>query len=138
VATRLCNKDGKLVASGTYVTKPYAARGSASARPRGVSVSKLDLARPTADSDGSATALLKLRRGARYPARSHAVHIVLTDADSGDVVPITYRKDTTVTKDARGNIASVKLAIPAGTTMPASVRAYVVSDVYPLLARVFG
>jgi hypothetical protein len=63
------------------------------------------------------------------------VHILLTDAASGEVVPITYRKNTAVTKDARGNIASVKLSIPSGTTIPPSVRAYVVADVYPLLVR---
>jgi outer membrane protein assembly factor BamB len=133
--TRLCNRDGKLVASGTFVTKPYAARGGANVRPRGVKVSKLVLQRPTQSADGSATATLKLARGVRYRARSHAVHILLTDAASGDVVPITYRKNTSVTKDARGNIASVRLSIPSGTSMPPSVRAYVVSDVYPLLAR---
>ena len=134
VATRLCNQEGKLVSSGTFVTKPYA--GRANVRPRGLSVRKLELQRPTETSDGSATATLKLRRGARYRARSHAGHILLTDAQSGDVVPISYRKNTTVTKDARGNIASVKLSIPAGTTMPESVRAYVVADAYPLLVRV--
>jgi hypothetical protein len=134
VATRLCNQDGKLVASGTYVTLPYG--GRADARPRGVSVAKLSLVRPSQTSDGSAVATLRRRKGVRYPARSHAVHIVLTDATAGDVVPITYRKLTTVTKDKRGNIVSVRLSIPAGTSMPASVRAYVVADVYPLLARV--
>ena len=82
--------------------------------------------------------MFRLGKRVRYPARSHAMHIVLTDAASGDVVPITYRKLTTVTKDKRGNVASVRLSIPAGTSMPASVRAYVVSDVYPLLARVVG
>jgi hypothetical protein len=61
---------------------------------------------------------------------------VLTDAQTGDVVPITYRKKTTITKDARGNVSAVKLSIPAGTALPASVRAYVVSDVYPLLVRI--
>jgi hypothetical protein len=66
------------------------------------------------------------------------VHIVLADAQTGDVVPITYRKNTTITKDARGNIASVKLSIPAGTSLPGSVRAYVVTDVYPLLVRVLS
>ena len=59
-----------------------------------------------------------------------------TDAESGPVVPITYRKDTTITKDAHGNIATVHVTIPAGTSMPSSVRAYVVSDVYPLLVKV--
>jgi hypothetical protein len=99
VRALLCNRDGKLVASGTYVTKPYAPRGRASARPRGVGVSRLDLVRPTANSDGSATAALKLARKAR-------------------------------------NIARIKLTIPAGTTMPSSVRAYVIYDVYPLLVRI--
>jgi hypothetical protein len=134
VATRLCNRDGELVSSGTYITKPYP-RGGANVRPRGVKAGKLALQRPTASDDGSATAVLKLGRGVRYPARSHAVHILLTDASSGDVVPITYRKNTSVTKDRRGNVASVKLVIPAGTSMPASVRAYVIGDVYPLLVR---
>ena len=133
VATRLCNGDGKLVASGTYVTKPYS--GGANVRPRGVKAAKLLLERPTSAENGSATAVLKLGRGVRYRARSHAVHILLTDASTGDVVPISYRKNTSVTKDNRGNIASVKLSIPSGTTMPASVRAYVIGDVYPLLVR---
>ena len=48
----------------------------------------------------------------------------------------SYRKQTTVTKDKLGNIRSVRLSIPAGTSMPASVRAFVVADVYPLLVRV--
>jgi hypothetical protein len=84
---------------------------------------------------GHAVAALKLGRGVRYPARSHAVHILLTDASSGDVVPISYRKNTTVAKGRHGDVASVKLVIPAGTSMPASVRAYVIGDVYPLLVR---
>ena len=80
-------------------------------------------------------ARFKLARKAKYAAKRHAVHIVLTDAQTGDVVPITYRKNTTITKDAHGNIASVKLSIPSDTAMPASVRAYVIADVYPLTAR---
>jgi outer membrane protein assembly factor BamB len=135
VATRLCNQDGKLVASGTYVTQPYPG-GGANLRPRAVGVSGLSFVRPTESSDGSVTATIRLRGKARYPARSHAMHIVLTDALSGDVVPIAYRKLTTVSQGKHGNIASVRLSMPAGTSMPASVRAYVVADVYPLLARV--
>jgi hypothetical protein len=51
------------------------------------------------------------------------------------VVPITYRKNTSVTKDSHGDVASVKLTIPAGTSMPERVRAYVIGDIYPLLVR---
>jgi hypothetical protein len=54
------------------------------------------------------------------------------------VVPIGYRKQTTMIADKRGNVRSARLSIPAGTSMPASVRAYAVADVYPLRVRVFG
>jgi outer membrane protein assembly factor BamB len=137
--TRLCNQEGKLVASGTFVTRPYKTKAppaAANARPRGVKVASLVLQRPTQSQDGSATATLKLARGARYPAKDHAVNILLTDAQSGAVVPITYHKQTAVTRDKRGNIARVTLTIPAGTSVPPSVRAYVVTDVYPLLVKV--
>jgi hypothetical protein len=51
------------------------------------------------------------------------------------VVPTKYRKNTSVTKDSHGNVASAKLVIPAGTSMPERVRAYVIGDVNPLLVR---
>jgi outer membrane protein assembly factor BamB len=146
VATRLCNAEGKLVASGTFVTQPYTtkpaprarpgAAGPANVRPRGVRVASLVLKRPTESQDGSATVRLALARKVRYPASAHALNILLTDAATGAVVPLTYRKSTTVAKTARGDIATATLTIPAGTSMPASVRAYVVADVYPLLVKV--
>jgi hypothetical protein len=100
-------------------------------------VSSLDLQRPSQTQDGSVTAHLSLAEGASYAASAHAVNLLLTDAQTGAVVPITYRKNTTMIPDARGNVATVKVTLPAGTNMPASVRAYVVTDVYPLLVKVF-
>jgi hypothetical protein len=139
VVTRLCNSDGRLIASGTFVTQPYKPAGAAVAanvRPRGLSVAKLDLQRPSQAADGSAVAQLALRRGAGYPASRHVVHVLLTDAATGAVVPLDYRKGTTLERDKRGNVTIVRLAIPKGTDVPASVRAYVVADVFPLLSKV--
>jgi hypothetical protein len=79
---------------------------------------------------------LNLARGATYPAHSHAVSIVLTDATTGAPVGLDYRADTATAVDSHGNIRQVKLTIPARTSMPSSVRAYVISDVFPLASRV--
>jgi hypothetical protein len=80
---------------------------------------------------------LRLARGASYPASHHLVSIVLTDQARGAPVGLDYRADTAIVTDARGNIAQVRLAIPAGTTLPTSVKAYVVADVFPLAAIAF-
>jgi len=37
----------------------------------------------------------------------------------------------------RGNLVGAHLRIPAGTSMPARVRAYVITDVFPLGRRDF-
>ena len=34
--------------------------------------------------------------------------------------------------DGAGNVVGARLRIPAGTQLPASVRAYTMADVYPL------
>jgi hypothetical protein len=134
---RLCNNQGTLPANGTFVTGPYSRRGAANRRPPGVSLASLTLQRPTLLAAGSAVATLRLAKGARYPAPDHAVSIVLADASTGAPVGINYRAQTTTTADGHGNISQVRLTIPAGTTLPSSVRAYVVADVFPLAERVF-
>jgi outer membrane protein assembly factor BamB len=128
---RLCNNEGKLVANGTFVTSRYSA-GPANKRPRGLAVSALNLTRPTLVSAGSATASLSLAGKHRYPAAHHFVSIVLTDADTGAPVGFDYPADTTNLTDAHGNVDQVRLTIPAGTTLPAHIRAYVVADVFPI------
>jgi outer membrane protein assembly factor BamB len=134
---RLCNNEGKLVTSGTFVTSRYESAGPANKRPKGVTLQGLTLQRPTALTAGSATATLRLGPHARYPTSRHFVSILLTDAATGDAVGLNYRAETSQASDGHGNIVQAKLTIPAGTSLPASVRAYVVADVFPLGSSVF-
>jgi hypothetical protein len=50
-------------------------------------------------------------------------------------VSLDYRNLTAPVTDAKGNITEVHLRIPAGTTLPAHLEAYVIADVFPLAAR---
>ena len=134
---RLCNNEGKLVTSGTFVTGPYSRAGIANRRPRGVSVSGLTMQRPTATSSGYVQAALRVARRARYRNTQHLAAILLTDSTTGAPVGLDYRADTADGTDSRGNIDQVHLALPAGTALPAHVRAYVISDVFPLASQAF-
>ena len=133
----LCNNEGKVIASGTFVTGPYSRAGIANKRPRGVSVADVRLQRPSLASSGFVSADLHLGRRVSYRARNHLAAILLTDAVSGVPVGLDYRADTVDRVDGHGNIDQVQLRLPAGTTLPAHVRTYVISDVYPLMSRVF-
>ena len=37
--------------------------------------------------------------------------------------------------DARGNLIGARLTLPAGTQLPARLRAYVIADAFPLESR---
>ena len=50
-------------------------------------------------------------------------------------MPLDYRSETTTGTDPRGNLSQIRLALPAGTPLPATVRAYVILDVFPLASR---
>ena len=137
IAIGLCNARNVLPASGTFLMAPYARRGAANRRPRGVRAANIALERPSSGADGAATAELALRgRRARYAARDHVVSIVLADADTHEPVAIDYVKGTAVEADQAGNVARVRVTIPRGTELPARVRAYVVTDAFPLASRV--
>jgi hypothetical protein len=123
--TRLCNQDGKIVVGGTYLTQRYA--GAANAKPAGVAVSAFDLTRPTATGAGQAVATLSRALGA-----GHEGSILLTDASTGEPVALDYSAATTTA----GN--RITLTIPAGTQLPATVRAWAIDDVYPLGQKDFG
>jgi hypothetical protein len=59
---------------------------------------------------------------------------LLTDAATGAVVSLDYRKAISL-RVRRGAIRQVRLRIPAGTTLPGRIRAYVITDVFPLAER---
>ncbi|MFL5839254.1 MAG: hypothetical protein ACJ77Z_02245, partial [Thermoleophilaceae bacterium] len=82
-------------------------------------------------SDGEATATLT--KPASYAAKAHALSILLTDAATGTPLALDYAASTSVTSD--GN--QIRLKIPAGTTMPETVRAWAIADVFPLQTKTF-
>jgi hypothetical protein len=132
--TGVCNQQGILAAAGTFITDAYPAAGTANRRPPGVAVGSLSLTQPTPFSDGALTATLALAPGASYRASSHRIGLLLVDEQTGQPLGLDYTNQAT-SADAAGNIASVRLTIPHGTTMPARVRAYVIADAFPLLSR---
>ncbi len=131
----LCNDEHILPASGTFITHRYRRGAPANHRPRGVTVARLDLRRPTPTAPGQSEARLRFAAGGRLPATEHTLGILLTDAATGAPVALDYRKALSRTVDRHGNLTAVGLRIPSGTALPARVRAYVIADVFPLLAR---
>jgi outer membrane protein assembly factor BamB len=131
--TGICNEQGLLAASGTFMTNAYPSSGGAGRVPRGLSVRSIELSRPAAAAAGAVTVRFALARGTRYPAADHRIGVLLVDG-SGAPVGLDYTNQIT-TADAAGNVAQTRLAIPSGTVLPAHVRAYVISDVYPLVSR---
>ncbi len=121
--TRLCNQQGKIIVGGAFLTQRYA--GTAATKPKGLTVKSLDLTRPTAAAAGQAVATLS-----KPVAKGHTTAILLTDAGSLAPVALDYAGATKV----EGN--RVTLTIPAGTELPASVKAWVLSDVYPVGSKV--
>jgi hypothetical protein len=130
--TGLCNADGKLVSSGTFITDRYDRRGSANRRPGGLRVDSIELERPTASAAGVAEASFSLRGGARYPARRHVASILLADAATGEPLTFDYKRLTSTSADGDGDLAGVRVEIPPGTALPERVKLYVIADVFPL------
>jgi hypothetical protein len=122
--TRLCNQDGKIIVGGTYLTQRYV--GSANGRPKGVAVKAFDLTPPTATAPGSAVVTL-----AKPLPAGHSASILLTDAGSEQPVALDYASNT------KTSGRQVTLTIPAGTTLPATVRARAIVDVFPLQLKDF-
>jgi hypothetical protein len=106
-------------------------------RPAGLSVSSLDLSRPTLLGAGTLTAHFALAAGHSYPAAEHRIGLLLVSAATGVPIGLNYT-DATTTADPAGNVATTTLAIPAGTSLPQQVRAYVITDVFPLASQLLG
>jgi hypothetical protein len=129
----VCNAQDTLAASGTLLTRPYGDR-AATRKPKGVRLASLQLNRPTAGSSGAVLATLGVSGRTRYPAARHVGSILLTGPDGG-VVPLDYRSEMTTGTDSRGNLRQIRLALAPGSALPATVRAHVILDVFPLASR---
>ncbi|MGE5221110.1 MAG: hypothetical protein ACM3PY_01650, partial [Omnitrophica WOR_2 bacterium] len=126
----------KLLVTGTYITRPYPAEGTANRAPEGVSVFSLVYQAPTASTDGSVIATLRLEPGATYPLSRHRPGILLVDAGRIEAVSMDYKANLASGVDANGNLTRVILTIPKGTQMPSRLEAYVMLDVFPLYKKV--
>jgi hypothetical protein len=122
-AIGLCNSDNVLPSSGTFITGPY--RGPANRRPPGVRLRSLERR--------GSVVVAKLA-GDPFRADRHAAAILLTDAATGAVVSLDYRKMISL-KLSRGSIREVRLRIPSGTDLPERINAYVITDAFPLAER---
>jgi hypothetical protein len=120
IAIGLCNRDDVLPSSGTFITGPY--RGTANRRPRGVRVASLTRTGQT---------VVARLAGPPLQANRHAAAILLTDARTGAVVSLDYRKQISLEVE-RGAIREVMLTIPDGTDLPPRTNAYVIADVLPI------
>ena len=132
----LCNDQKILPASGTFITRRYRRGAPANHRPRGVSVARLDLRRPTPTAPGSAEARAALRRRRAASRRGST-----RSASCSPTRPPARRCRSTTARRCPPRWTGAetspprRLRIPPGTALPANVRAYVIADVFPLLAR---
>jgi outer membrane protein assembly factor BamB len=134
-AAGVCNPSDTLAAYGTFLSDGYDRRGRANLRPSGVRAGDVTLRPPSSTADGEAIARLELRPGARFRSGGHLASILLVDGASGSPVSLDYRTLTRPATDEQGNVREIHLTIPAGTELPARLRAYVIADVFPLGVR---
>jgi len=130
----LCNNVAeKLLAVGTYITRPYSALGTANRRPEGIAVSTLVYVPPTGTTAGTLAASFTLDPGASYPRNEHVPALVMVDTVTTEAVNLDYHANLSAEADASGNLSQVSLNIPAGTDVPEGTKAIVVLDVFPFL-----
>ncbi|MBN2503703.1 MAG: PQQ-like beta-propeller repeat protein [Anaerolineales bacterium] len=125
----------KLLAMATFITRPYPENGPANQRPRGVQVEQVDFARPIGGRDGEVVAKITLEAGASYPIDAHRGAILLVDVAKNEAVYLDYHKRLNVGSDAQGNLSEIRLTIPGDTRLPEKLKAFVILDVFPLLAK---
>ena len=130
--TGLCNAGGKLVSSGTFITDAYDRHGEANRRPRGLEVESVELERPTAVAAGAAKATFSLAGDARLsglaPRRLDPAHRRRDRRAAQSRLQGAHLDD----RGRQGNLTGARVEIPPGTELPASVRLYVIADVFPL------
>jgi hypothetical protein len=128
----LCNNVfDKLLASGTFITRPYDPAGTANKRPQGVSVDSIEYTPPVWPDAGALRADFHLEPGAAYPVSEHLAAVILVEPEGFKAVGMDYHANLAVEADGQGNLAAVSLRIPADTSVPAGSTALVILDVFP-------
>jgi outer membrane protein assembly factor BamB len=119
-----------MLVAGTYVTRPY--DGNANHVPDGIRVANVTYIAQTKDASGSVTATLTLDPGTTYSAADHRAGILLVDPSTHEAVYMDYKANLLTTTDMAGNVQSVRLTLPQGTTLPRQLQVYVMLDVFPV------
>ncbi|MFI5397655.1 MAG: PQQ-binding-like beta-propeller repeat protein [Candidatus Binatia bacterium] len=122
----------KLVVTGTYVTRPYAADGPANKRPAGVEIDSVTYTPPVTREAGKVIATVRIIPGAQFSLAEHRPGILLIDASKAEAVALNYRENLTVRVGDAGKLGEISLNIPAGMVLPADLQAIVMIDVFPL------
>lgn len=126
----LVNKNTKVVASGTYLTKAYPEDGTANQRPGNISVSEIIYEKPTLGREGKIT--VSFDQDGSYLAEDHVTSVLIIDEATAEPVWINYRSETNELVDDQGALQAITLRLPAGTPTPAKPRAVIMTDVFPL------
>lgn len=126
----LVNKNAKVVAAGTYLTKAYQQTGTANQRPDGIKVKAIDYEKPNLNRDGKVT--VSFQQDGSYLASDHVTSVLLIDDANSEPVWIDYRGNTVERVDNTDALQGITLTIPAGTPIPHQPRAVVMTDVFPL------
>jgi hypothetical protein len=119
-----------MLVAGTYVTRPY--DGAANHAPTGIHVSNVSFTASTKDAAGAVTATFTLDTGTTYLAAEHRAGLLLIDPTTNEAVYMDYKANLTTASDTKGNLQSVTLTLPAGSTLPGQVQAFVMLDVFPI------
>lgn len=127
----------KLLALGTYLTRPYDPLGSANKRPEGISVEKVDLIPPSDFSFGAVRVIFSIEEDHSYLLDKHYASILLVNDNTLEPVYLDYRYSLVNAPDEDGNIQKSYLFIPAGTKMPENLGIYVILDVFPFYYQVW-
>jgi hypothetical protein len=122
-----------MLVAGTFVTRPY--DGAANHAPTGIHVSNVSFTESTKDVSGSMTATFTLDAGASYLAVEHRAGLLLVDPSTNDAVYMDYKANLSTASDTKGNLQSVTLTLPAGSTLSDQVQAFIMLDVFPIYTQ---
>ena len=120
----------KLLVSATYIMRPYQSSVAANQPPAGVTVGAVNFIPPTKDQAGEVSAQISVDPAYAYSPADHRGGILLLDGE-GRALYLNYLDNLTMGSDAQGNLESIRLELPAGSTLPEKLEAVIMLDVFP-------